>query len=190
VTRLTEHDVRGLASRLPEFDADLQRVSGLTLRTLAANSCGVDPRALRLDSAPIAAVPISSGQGFIPFFTQCVKIVLQHIGCDAFVTEQPDVKGLQLAAGRGAEVVFVADDDRFIALNLRSGACADDDPCTANGYVAALEAAAGGLSLRTGRSGGGATSRQTRRQSACRRNRPGTSCFGDQRLPADHRLAE
>ena len=39
----------------------------------------------------------------------------------------------------------MADDDRFVALNIHGGVCADDDPCTANGYVTALEAAAGGL---------------------------------------------
>jgi pyrrolysine biosynthesis protein PylD len=149
MTRLTEHDVRDLAARLPELDTDLRRVSGFDLRTLAVRSCGLDPRGFRLDNVCVTAVPISSGQGFIPFFTRCVEIILQHIGCDAFPTEQPDVKGLQVAAAHGAEVVFVADDDRFIALNLRTGACADDDPCTANGYVTVLEAAAGGLNLRT-----------------------------------------
>ena len=44
-----------------------------------------------------------------------------------------------------ADVVFVADDYRFIALNVNNGRCIDDDPATADGYVTALDAAAGGL---------------------------------------------
>ena len=58
------------------------------------------------------------------------------------------MRGLQEAVEREADVVFLADDHRFVALNVKWGACADDDPCTANGYVAALAAAAGGLRSR------------------------------------------
>jgi 3-methylornithyl-N6-L-lysine dehydrogenase len=149
MTRLTEEDVRGLAARLPEFDAGLLEVARVDLRTLALRACGLDWADSVLAGASFAAVPVSSGLGFIPFFSQCVEVILRHIGCDAFVTTQPDVKGLQEAVERGAQVLFVADDDRFVALNVRSGACADDDPCTASGYATALEAAAGGLSGRT-----------------------------------------
>ena len=145
VTRLTEDDVRGLAARLPELDAGLRSVAGVDLRLLALRACGLDDGESPLAGARIAAVPISSGLGFIPFFSQCVAGILRHMGCDAFVTAQPDVKGVQEAAVGGADVVFLADDDRFVALNVRSGACADDDPCTANGYAAALDAAAGGV---------------------------------------------
>ena len=131
------------------FECDLRAVSGLNLRDLAARSCGLNPHWLQFGKVRTAAVPVSSGQGAIPFFSQCIEVILRHLGCDAFVTQQPDVKGIQEAATSGAEIVFLADDDRFVALNIRSGACADDDPCTANGYVTALEAAAGGLSLRS-----------------------------------------
>jgi pyrrolysine biosynthesis protein PylD len=93
----------------------------------------------------MAAVPISQGEGFIPGFSQCNVAILRFLGADAWMTELPDVRGLQEAAEAGAELVFVADDYRFVALNIRSGACADDDPCTARAYVAALEAASGGL---------------------------------------------
>lgn len=97
------------------------------------------------DGARVAAVPISQGEGFIPGFCACVAAILAHLGCTARVTDFPDVRGLQQAADGGDEVVFVADDHRFIALNIRSGACADDDPATADGYATALAAAAGGL---------------------------------------------
>jgi pyrrolysine biosynthesis protein PylD len=145
MTRLTEGDVRDLASRLPEFDAGLRSVAGVDLRGLALRACGLAEAESPLHGARIAAVPISAGLGFIPFFSECVAMILRHLGCEAFVTAQPDVKGLQEAAAAAAEVVFLADDDRFVALNIRRGVCADDDPCTANGYAAALDAAAGGL---------------------------------------------
>jgi pyrrolysine biosynthesis protein PylD len=148
VTRLTEAEVRDLAIRLPELDVGLRDVAGLDLRGLALRACAVNGDASPLPAARAAVVPVSAGLGFIPRFSQCVQVVLRHIGCDAFVTEQPDVKGLQEAVDRGAEVVFAADDERFVALNVKRGVCADDDPCTANGYVTALEAAAESLSGR------------------------------------------
>ena len=100
------------------------------------------------DGARIAAVPVSTGEGVIPGFCECAVAILRHLGCDARVTSLPDVRGLQEAADGGDEVVFVADDFRFVALNIRDGACVDDDPATADGYVTALAAAAGGLAGR------------------------------------------
>ena len=148
MTRLTEDDVRGLAARLPAFDASLREATGLDLHRLALRACCLEETASPLTGARIAAVPVSAGLGFIPSFSQCVMVILQHLGCNAFVTGQPDVKGLQEATAEGADVVFLADDERFIALNVRWGVCADDDPCTADGYVTALAAAAGGAAGR------------------------------------------
>jgi pyrrolysine biosynthesis protein PylD len=88
---------------------------------------------------------MSSGEGVIPGFSACVVATLLHLGCDAWMTTQPDVRGVQVAVAAGAAVLFLADDHRFIALNLARGCSVDDDPATADGYVTALEAAAGGL---------------------------------------------
>ena len=81
----------------------------------------------------------------IPGFSACVVATLLHLGCDAWMTTQPDVRGMQAAVAAGATVLFLADDHRFIALNLPKARSVDDDPATADGYVTALEAAAGGL---------------------------------------------
>jgi pyrrolysine biosynthesis protein PylD len=98
-----------------------------------------------LHGTRIAVVPITSGEGVIGGFGDCVATILLHLGSDAWVTAQPDVRGIQEAYSGAAEVLFVADDHRFIAVHTRKGICVDDDPATADGYVTALEAAAGGL---------------------------------------------
>lgn len=145
MTRLTEEDVRSLSARLEEFESRLREVAGMGLRELAIATAAELPVCVPLYGARIAAVPISSGQGFIPGFCECVVTIVRHLGCDAWVTDAPDVAGLQAAVEGGADVVFLADDARFIALDVRKGRCIDDDPATADGYVTALEAAAGGL---------------------------------------------
>ena len=145
MTRLTESDVRDLIDRLPAFESDLRGVTGLDLRSLALRACSLESSDSPLLGARIAAVPISTGQGVIPYFSECVRVILAHLGSDAFVTDDADVRGLQEALNRKADVVFLADDHRFVAINVGWGVCADNDPCTANGYAAALQAAAGDL---------------------------------------------
>jgi pyrrolysine biosynthesis protein PylD len=145
MTRLTEGDVTELTTALPGLDEKLRAVSGLTLRDVAMHSVAAEPACVPLFGAPVAAVPITTGEGLIPGFCECVVAILTHLGCDAWVTQRSDVRGIQDAADDGARILFLADDHRFVALNLRNGVCVDDDPATADGYVALLEGAAGGL---------------------------------------------
>jgi 3-methylornithyl-N6-L-lysine dehydrogenase len=145
VTRLTTEDVEALTDSLREFEAGLRDLTGLGLRELAMSTVAHPPACVPLHGARVAVVPITSGEGVIGGFSDCVVAILRHLGCDAWVTAQPDVRGIQDAYSGAAEVVFVADDFRFIALNTRNGRCVDDDPATADGYVTALEAAAGSL---------------------------------------------
>ena len=145
MTRLKAADVRTLTDRLGEFEAGLREVTGLGLRELAMNTVAHPPVCVPLYGARVAAVPVTSGEGVIGGFSDCVVAILAHLGCEAWVTAQPDVRGIQEAHDEAAEVVFLADDFRFIALNTGNGRCVDDDPATADGYVTALEAAAGSL---------------------------------------------
>jgi pyrrolysine biosynthesis protein PylD len=145
MTRLTEADVTALTRDLEAFEARLVEATGLDLRDVALRTATDEARCVQLRGARVAAVPMSSGQGFIPGFSECVATILAHLGCDAWVTAQPDVSGVQAAVAAGAELLFLADDRRFIALNVVKGRSVDDDPATADGYVTALDAAARGL---------------------------------------------
>jgi pyrrolysine biosynthesis protein PylD len=145
MTRLTEADVTMLTEQLTTVEERLREATGMGLRDLALRAVTEEDRCVQLHGTRAAAVPVSSGQGVIPGFSACVVATLLHLGCDAWMTAQPDVSGIQAAVAAGAEVLFLADDNRFIALNVTKGCSVDDDPATADGYVAALEAAAGGL---------------------------------------------
>jgi len=145
VTRLTTEDVKALTDGLTEFESGLRDITGLGLRELAMNTAAHPPVCVPLYGARLAVVPVTSGEGVIGGFSDCVVAILRHLGGDAWMTTQPDVRGIQEAYDGAADVVFLADDFRFIALNTRNGRCVDDDPATADGYVTALEAAAGSL---------------------------------------------
>jgi len=144
VTRLSPDDVRGLNERLCVFEADLRAVTGLDLRKLAAAAADW-PSDAHFLGARVAAVPVTTGEGIISGFADCVAAILRHLGCAACVTAEDDARGLQEAVDGGAEAVFLADDYRFIAVNLTRALCVDNDQSTAEGYVTALGAAAGGL---------------------------------------------
>jgi 3-methylornithyl-N6-L-lysine dehydrogenase len=147
MTRLIESDVRGLTARLAEVEAQLRAVTGVGLAAIAARACGVDEGVARdaLFNASARVVPITSGEGLISGFTECVAAILGHIGCPATVTAGSDVTGFAEAFSGGATLVFAADDYRFLAVNAKRGWTADNDPCTADAYVTALNAASGGV---------------------------------------------
>jgi pyrrolysine biosynthesis protein PylD len=147
MTRLTEEDVRWLPGGVAGLEERLARATGLDLVGVAARACDLerDDAAHRLTRIRVAVVPISAGQGFIAGFAESVAAICEHIGCHAWVTPHPDVAGLADAAEAGARLVFAADEERFIALDITSGACADNGEATGRAFLAALDAAAGGL---------------------------------------------
>ena len=145
MTRLTEADVTDLTRELEAFEARLLEATGLDLRGLALRSSTEEDRCVQLRGSRIAAVPMSAGEGVIPGFTDCVVATLLSLGCDAWATTQTDVSGIEAAVAAGASIIFLADDHRFIALNVADARIVDNDPATADGYVTALETAAGGL---------------------------------------------
>ena len=147
MTRLTEDDVTALTRDLDGVRGPAARGHRpRPARAGPAHRHRRRPSACQLHGARVAAVPMSSGEGVIRGFSRLrggdpAAPGLRRLG---------DRRSRTCAASRrrspaAAQVVFLADDHRFIALNLNKGCCVDDDPATADGYVTALEAAAGGL---------------------------------------------
>jgi 3-methylornithyl-N6-L-lysine dehydrogenase len=151
VTRLKSEDIRFMKEDLARYDADLLKKTGLSLRQIACRAAGMDEAEARrvLGSVIAGVVPVTSGEGIIEGFCEAVADIVGHMGAASFVTGAPDVGGLAEAVRRGADVVFLADDNRFIALGLSSRNVADNSEATARGYVAALDCLAGGIKKRS-----------------------------------------
>ncbi len=146
MTRLTSELIEEVSFSLEDRDRDLMAKIGLTLKGLAVRAVFPTQDDLDVSHVRAAAVPVTSGNGIIPTFSCSVCAVAQHLGMDCFVTENGDIAGLSEAIKAGVDIVFMADDKEFIALNLRSGRYADNTRSTAYGYCSVLEAALGGLS--------------------------------------------
>jgi pyrrolysine biosynthesis protein PylD len=139
MTRLTEDDIYWLPDGVAGLDERLARVTGLGLAGIAARALDLEPdeAAELLGGAPVAALPISAGQGFISRFSESVASICRHVGCDAWVAPHPDIAGLADAAEAGARLVFAADEERFIALNITTGVCSDNGEATGRAFLAA-----------------------------------------------------
>lgn len=147
---LTEKHVTQLPERLPAYEAELVKKTGLSLREIATRSMGVSEEALTaaIASHTVAVVPITAGGGVVENFSEAVRGILAYLDVSVFKTRESDVAGVAEGVERGADIVFFADDNRFVALNLPLRRLTDNAEATARGYVTALEAMAGGLSQR------------------------------------------
>lgn len=147
---LTEKDVTQLPGRLAAYEAELVKKTGLSLREIAIRSMEVSEEALTaaIASHTVAVVPITAGGGVVENFSEAVRGILAYLDVNVFKTRESDVAGVAEGVERGADIVFFADDNRFVALNLPLRRVTDNAEATARGYVTALEAMAGGLSQR------------------------------------------
>lgn len=151
MTRLSSDMTSGVAETIDAYDIELAQKTGLTLRQIAARTAGVSEEELRtvFEMESVAVIPVTSGQGLIEGFTQAVQAIVHHLGCPSFITESCDAAGIAEGIERGASILFLADDDRFIAINLSQKRVVDNDLATGWSYAYALEACAGSLQGRS-----------------------------------------
>lgn len=147
MTRLTAQWIARMEETAADWSHELKRRVGLDYLDLAALAGGKTRGELKRASEEyrVAVVPITSGEGIIDAFSQSVAAIVRAMGFSALVTEGTDVNGIHEACGKGADILYMADDHKYIALNLRSGRLGDNDRATACGFVEILGAMAKGL---------------------------------------------
>jgi pyrrolysine biosynthesis protein PylD len=150
VTRLIAEDIAHVERDIAVYDLDLRARTGLNLAQVGCRAVGFDEQCLETAAARLvaAAVTITTGRGTLHRFAETVRAIVSHLGFRAFVPDAVDVDGVASAVDRGADIVFMADDDRFIALALHAGVAVDNAAATGKGFAAALDAMAGGLAGR------------------------------------------
>jgi pyrrolysine biosynthesis protein PylD len=147
MTRLRSIDIAQIRTNLDTYDGELLAKTGSTLRGIACHAAGLNEEAVAhsLSRSVAGVVPISWGQGVIGGFCQTTESILNHIGCKSFVTGNSNVRGLAEAYGKGADVIFMADDEQFAALNSRTRQVVDNTAATGGGFAAGLSLMVGGL---------------------------------------------
>lgn len=147
MTRLRCADIIHIAENLDNYDMELVARTGYSLRDIACRAAEIDEAQIRnlLPEIRVGIIPISSGKGIISGFSDSVLNILLHMGANAFVTRTTDVAGIAESFEEKADIVMLADDERFVALHIRSRSIADNAVCTGKAFATGLRLMAGSL---------------------------------------------
>ena len=147
MTRLTSSDIETLSDQLIDFDERLRRQTGRDMLGIACHGANISTKNIRnkIDNLTIAVVTITAGLGKITGFAQTIKDILTHLGFTAFIPPQTDAEGLALAIEDKADIIFMADDNRYFAINLKNALLVDNIQATGNVFAAALDLMAKGI---------------------------------------------
>ena len=150
MTRLKTTDLQPIPSTLERYEKDLVKKTGCTLLEIARDAAQANLSVRNvLKKTKAAVIPMTSGEGAIQGFSQAVAAVLNRIGVMTMDIKGIDIVGMAEAYEREADLVFVADDKKFVAINTRTRHVVDNATSTAKAYVAALDKMANGLKGRT-----------------------------------------
>jgi pyrrolysine biosynthesis protein PylD len=147
MTRLQSGDIAKISARLTAYDEELLAKTGRTLRGLACYAVGLDEDeiAAELINVQIGVVPIGWGMGVIEGFSETTRDILQHLGFRSLLTNNSNISGLAEALEKGADIIFLSDDDHFVALNVECRRAVENAEATGKGFAAGLNLMAGGL---------------------------------------------
>ncbi|MBT3485549.1 MAG: 3-methylornithyl-N6-L-lysine dehydrogenase PylD [Desulfobacula sp.] len=147
MTRLTSSDIDSLSDQLTGFDERLKKQTGRDMLGVACHSQGLLEKNIhdKIRKLTIAVVTITAGLGKITGFAQTVKDILNHIGFQTFIPAQKDAAGLALAIERKTDIIFMADDNRYFAFNLKNTFLIDNIQATGDIFAAALDLMAKGI---------------------------------------------
>jgi len=147
MTRLITEWIADIESTIKKKEEQLKSRTGMNYKALVAKASGCSVNDIERASWEIiiGVVPITTGLGMIGSFPQSVAAIAGAMGFRSFVTEHTDVDGIYEAYQKEADLIYIADDDRFIAMNLHKKKVADNNIATVAGYTAALEGMTGPL---------------------------------------------
>ena len=145
MTRLITEQVAQIPQNLDLYDLELRNKTGCNLRELAAGTAGIDLEKLFMKKNKVAVIPVTAGEGKIEGFSEALKAIALHLDFDAVVAKESDVRGLVEAYENKFDLIMLADDYQYAAINLHSRKVADNDRATACGYVYAFKKMAGSL---------------------------------------------
>lgn len=147
MTRLKTNDICDIPSRLEQYNQDLLVKTGQTLLGIACHARGVDEIKIQhqVKSFNIHVVPITAGQGIITDFSAIVTAILTFLGFDAHLADQVDITGIARSFENHANAIMMADDHKFVGINLNKGAVVDNSEATGRVFAAALDLMAKGI---------------------------------------------
>lgn len=151
MTRLTVEDLNWGPKSLRTYDIKLKSITNMSLLELALKTIDMTVKQYKSKLALmtwVAVIPTSIGDGILPGFSEKVAEIGCYLGFPCRVTKAQDVAGLEEAVAGGSEMIVIADDNAFLALNLISRRVTNNSAATGEIYAAALAGASKGVADR------------------------------------------
>ena len=147
MTRLCTEDIRHIPQELKEYDQQLLSMTGNTLKGIALHAADLPDSEYEeiAKSFKACVIPLTCGKGVIDLFCDTVSAIISHLGFHSFVAGNSDAAGIAEAFEKKSDIILLADDCRFIAVNLRTKRVSDNIEMTAKGFVAGLDLMVSGL---------------------------------------------
>lgn len=147
MTRLRTENIEHIPRELTVYDQQLLNMTGETLKGIALRAVDLSDREFDkiVKSFKVCVIPLTCGQGVIDRFSDTVSGIISHLGFNSFAAQNSDAAGIAESFEKKSDIIFLADDYRFVAINVHTKYVSDNDEMTAKGFAAALDLMAGGL---------------------------------------------
>ena len=147
MTRLRTEDIEHIPHELKAYDQQLLNKTGKTLKGIALHALGLGDSEFEeiIKSNKVCVIPLTCGLGVIDGFSETVSEIIGHLGFDSFTAQNSDAAGIAEAFEKKSNIILLADDNRFVAINVHTKYVSDNSEMTAKGFVAALDLMAAGI---------------------------------------------
>lgn len=137
MTRLKTEWIDYMLDGMNDYNSSLKAKTGFDLAGLTMDTFGISKEKYdRLTgSLLVAAVPVTQGEGIISSFSESVAAIIKSMGFRTYVSEDTDVEGIYGSILMDADVVYMADDTRYLAFSRDNGSFGENNYATALGFI-------------------------------------------------------
>ncbi len=142
MTRLKTEWIDYMLDGMNDYNSSLKAKTGFDLAGLTMDTFGISKEKYdRLTgSLLVAAVPVTQGEGIISSFSESVAAIIKSMGFRTYVSEDTDVEGIYGSILMDADVVYMADDTRYLAFSRDNGSFGENNYATALGFIMVMRA--------------------------------------------------
>ena len=142
MTRLKTEWIDYMLDCMNDYNNSLKAKTGFDLAGLTMDTFGISKEKYdRLaGSLLVATVPVTQGEGIISSFSESVAAIIKSMGFRTYVSEDTDVEGIYGSILMDADVVYMADDTRYLAFSRDNGSFGENNYATALGFIMVMRA--------------------------------------------------
>ena len=142
MTRLKTEWIDYMLDGMNDYNSSLKAKTGFDLAGLTMDTFGISKEKYdRLTgSLLVAAVPVTQGEGIISSFSESVAAIIKSMGFRTYVSEDTDVEGIYGSILMDADVIYMADDTRYLAFSRDNGSFGENNYATALGFIMVMRA--------------------------------------------------